>query len=76
MPFYQFYLTFSMTNDIICQMKNIFKLIKDIVFSLFLAFLGLMLIVVFWKLMEFDVFAYPVFLIASYFIFKKLRTLH
>lgn len=54
-------------------MKKIFNLIKDIIFSLFLAFIGLMIMVVFEKLMEFDLFAYPVFLIASYFIFRRLR---
>ncbi len=54
-------------------MKKVFNLIKDIVFSLLLAFVGLMIMVVFEKLMAFDLFAYPVFLIASYFIFRRLR---
>lgn len=73
MVFYQFYLTFIMTNDIICQMKNIFNLVKDTVFSLVLAFLVLVLMVIFWKLMDYDLFAYPVFFGISYFIFRKLR---
>lgn len=54
-------------------MKNVFSLIRDIIFSLLLAFVGLMVMVIFWKLMDFDLFAYPVFLIASYFIFRRLR---
>lgn len=54
-------------------MKSVFNLIRDIVFSLFLAFVGLMIMVVFEKLMAFDLFAYPVFLIASYFIFRRIR---
>lgn len=54
-------------------MKNVFNLIRDIIFSLFLAFTGMVVMVIFWKLMDFDLFAYPVFLIASYLIFRKIR---
>ena len=54
-------------------MKNVFSVIRDIVFSLVLAFVGLMVMVVFWKLMDFDWFAYPIFLIATYLIFRRLR---
>ncbi len=54
-------------------MKNAFDLIRDIIFSLFLAFAGMVVMVIFWKLMDFDLFAYPVFLIASYLIFRRIR---